>query len=62
VSRVSYQNGPLKDIITFKNIIFITFPFIWLNNLKCVVCSQSNFFVYAAHFSAPWNLLPLAAA
>jgi len=62
VSSVSDQNGYPKEIITFKHIIFIAFPFIWLNNLKCVVCSQSNFFVYAAHFSASWNLLPLAAA
>jgi len=61
VSRVSDQNGSPKEIITFKNIIFIAFPFIWLSNLKHVVCSQSNFFVYAAHFSASWNLLPLDA-
>lgn len=60
VSRVSDQNGYPKENITFKRIIFIAFPFIWLNNLKWVVCSQI-FFVYAAHFSASWNLLPLTA-
>jgi len=60
VSVVSDQNDPLKEITTFKNITCIAFPFSWISNLKCVVCSQSNF-VYAAHFSAPWNLLPLAA-
>jgi hypothetical protein len=58
----SYNSSPVTEIVNLKekSHIFIQFPFNWLDNLNFVQHRQlfiSNI-QFAAHFIAPWTLLP----